>query len=629
MLPKFRPATLGRDAQARPSIRPVRPSAPPPPPSPPRRKNPSGVGPRGLGAVAPRSTAAAPADHYDDEDCSTAQGNGLPATLPRGPQTLSFEAPNARRGRSNALAISYDDETQARPVDDRVLDELRQGAALAKAPVNLGIDYESLPSLEVRGPYDTYEAEFAERDPVTQLQVQKESAQVRRSDRAARREASYEEPSVEVPSFPEPSYSEPAYPQPAAPQNDHAWDRREESGSRERPDARAYSAPAPSYDDVGDSARWAHDQGAQPPAGWSSIPAADEIEPPMIPPAPRVPDAMGSGFVMGVQPIRAATPDAWGTPHAYTPVPPQAPPPSYAPAASSRPPAYAQQGHYGPGQQAQSLQYHQQQYAQAQQAPVVSPGPGTSYPAPHYPAHAAHAGQRHLTPAPMHPNASGAMAAVSPSLMMRAQPLGAQVAEAPSTSAKIGRFAWFVAGAAFGVTFAFFATGFFNGKLPSELTTAPQLPPPAMTAPAATIAPAALTAPAAPTASAAGVAAPVAAAATAPAVAQIAPSVAPPVAFATPATLAAAPPMLAAPGAPPVAAAPSAPAAPAARPAPPSHASRAQAPRRPAPPPAAPVSQAPKNLGGGGPGADDEPRSPPLSAPAGDLGDLLGAGLRP
>ena len=194
-------------------------------------------------------------------------------------------------------------------------------------------------------------------------------------------------------------------------------------------------------------------------------------------------------------------------------------------------------------------------------------------------------------------------------------PMSAQLD--PPAVGKVGRFAWFVAGAAFGITFAFFATGYFAGSAApkDEFPAAPTL-----TAPATAVAP--------PAQVAAQVAAPVAPPVLAP------PPVAPPVA----AVPAVAPmptvPAASLPAAPPVAAvalaavAPpgAAPLAPAARPAPPPARPRFQAPppRRPAPP----VSQAPKNLGGGGAGADDE-RAPAPSAPSGDIGDLLGAGLKP
>jgi hypothetical protein len=85
-----------------------------------------------------------------------------------------------------------------------------------------------------------------------------------------------------------------------------------------------------------------------------------------------------------------------------------------------------------------------------------------------------------------------------------------------ASAATVARFAWFVAGAAFGITFAFFATGFFNSSNASKRDEAPRavavrptpmaaLPPPpvaspvavpVVTAPPVAIAPPVVTAPA-------------------------------------------------------------------------------------------------------------------------------------
>jgi hypothetical protein len=54
----------------------------------------------------------------------------------------------------------------------------------------------------------------------------------------------------------------------------------------------------------------------------------------------------------------------------------------------------------------------------------------------------------------------------------------------PSQASKVGRFAWFVAGAAFGIAFAFFATGFFSGARPGDLRSAAPLPAVTQVAPA-------------------------------------------------------------------------------------------------------------------------------------------------
>jgi hypothetical protein len=636
MLPKFRPATLGGDAQARPSIRPVKPGPPPAPPSPPRRIT-SGFGARSNVAAFAQTAIENGADAFDADDqleASTMAGRGEPLTLDRidrsaDPVTLE-PARNPRRG--NVDALTYDDETQARPVDDRLLDKLRRQDAAAANSANaaprdaqLGVDYESLPSLEVRHPFDTYEPAFSEADPVTQLHAAHESARVRRSEQPSYNEplVAFEEPVYsDEPITPaygerEPSYHEPSYPassQHVAEEQD-VWGRREGSGPRERPlpppAARSYAAPVPSYDDASDSAQWGRDR-AQPPSqraqqqqqGWSSMPPEgddSQLDPAMIPPAPRLPEEMLSGFPVGVQRIRTATPDAWGTPHLAPPQPGQYLPSPMQAIHSSMPPQYAQNQQQYPAYAYQHQYAQQQQHAQAQ---YHQPQP-TAYAA--SPQQYLQPGQRQPTPMPM---ASSAMSPMSPSVMdrmQRAQPVGGQlVTQPPAPNGKIGRFAWFVAGAAFGITFAFFATGFFNGAKTShdDVPVAPA----ALAATAAMVAPVATVAPTAPPAATAPVA------------------LAPPVA---PASLPAVAAAGVAPVAPPAAATATAPAIRFAPPPP----SAPRAPRFQAPPPrrpAAPASQGPRNLGGGGPGADDDRPSAPAAPPPGsDLGDLLGAGLKP
>jgi hypothetical protein len=617
MLPKFRPASLGRDAQARPSIRPVRPSPPPPPPTPPRKNHPSGFGPRG-GAEA----AEVARQHHEQFEVATSPGlseplttpgRGEPSTLSRGgPETVPIDRAlqNAReahhgRARANAVLATFDDETQARPLDDRHIDKMRrEQLGQAPPPADLAVAYDSLPSLEVRPVYDTYEAEFSERDPVTKLQGAHESAQVRRAPRA---EPSYKEPSykeapvsysdAEPPSFLRPSLPDSFPVNDAQAQGDQGnWGRREESGPRERPlpdAARSYAAPVPTYDDPSsDSDQWGRDR-AEPPTGFSSMPAPRaeivSYEQPPIPQAPRVPDEMRPQFVVGVQPLRGAPTEAYGTPRVHTPGPQQ-----MSPMQAMAPYGQPQQQYAPP--YAPAAQYPQHQQYQPQQplnAIAASPRALTPYPG---------------TPYPGHMQAPMLDAGMSPSMQMRAQPVGSQLA--PATPNKVGRFAWFVAGAAFGITFAFFATGFFTGKPKATSTDFPAAPSLTVTAPAAT-----------------------APAATAPAAITPATTVVPPVAV-TPAVVPAVAPPVAvvpavAPVAPPVAPAVIAPPA-AVRPAPPPPAPvrpRAQAPRRPAAPAAPAV---PRSIGGGG--GDDEapaPRSAPPAPPSGDLGDLLGAGLKP
>lgn len=546
-----------------------------------------------------RSNVAAfpgPTTERDEDglEMPTVTGHVEPATLSRGPETVAFEqAITHRRERplphAEEAPQSFEDETQARAVDHGLLDKLRRGNDVTHTPAaaDLGVAYESLPSLEVRRPYDTYEGEFSERDPVTQLHAEgrgpreHESASVRRAKDAS---------TYDAPAHREPSYDEPSYPAPApsyARQDADVWGRREDSGPRSRPvppaPASSYAAPVPAYDDASISAQWGRDRAEPSQQSWSEPAPQNDVDfDPMIPPAPRLPEGMHPAFVVGVQPIRTATPDAWGTPHAMAP----------------------QQGQYVPApMQAMPMQSPLPPYPVAQpqayypppQPHYTQPPPHYSQPAPHYPpAHAQH----------VHPSALHAMRG----------PMSAQLDPAPSVP-KVGRFAWFVAGAAFGITFAFFATGFFaTGAPKDDFPAAPAL-----------VAPAAPPAPIAPP-----VAAPVA-----PPVQAAAAPVAPPVQAAAPAAA----PILTVPAAalpaapvfaPPAAAVPAiglpAVVAPAVRPAAPPVRPRFQAPppRRPAPP----VSQAPRSIGGGGAGGDDE-RAPAPSAPSGDIGDLLGAGLKP
>ncbi|MDB5221230.1 MAG: Extensin-like protein precursor, partial [Myxococcaceae bacterium] len=432
----------------------------------------------------------------------------------------------------------------------------------------------------------------------------------------------------------EPSYREPSYPASShhVSEEEDVWSRREGSGARERPSpppARSYAAPVPSYDDASDSAQWGRDR-MQPPstrqenprhqqaqahqAGWSSMPPqADDsrVDEPMIPPAPRVPEEMHPAFVVGVQRIRTATPDAWGTPHVAAPQLGQYLPSPMQAIQASMPPQYAQNQPYA--YQHAYVQQQQQLYAQQQRAPQYQHQP-TAYAA--SPQQYLQPGQRQPTPMPMHPSSMSPMAPAS----MRVQPIGNQLTQPEAPNAKIGRFAWFVAGAAFGITFAFFATGFFNGgKLTKD--DAAVAPVATVTAPVATVT-APVVAPVAPAAPAFAAAAPMAPFAQPgqPGQPGFAPAFAPGAPFGQ------------------FAAAPVAPAAPAAQPAAPPVARVAppaqRAPRFQAPPPrrpSAPASQAPKNLGGGGAGGDDEAPAPraPAAPPGGDLGDLLGAGLKP
>jgi hypothetical protein len=641
MLPKFRPAALGRDVSARPSIRPVRPSPPPPPPSPPRR-NPSGVLPRtannaevsdsvvirddahegtndgtydSLGSLDfVREDDSFEARPYEDEiEAPTATalptGNTEPSTLDRGLQTIPRDAlPD--HVREELSSLSFEEDTQARAVDDRVLDKLRHAEApsAAMSDPDFRVDYESLPSLEVRRPYDAYEAAFRERDPVTQIH----------------REAS---DSVQEPSFPAPITTKKGDPD--------YWGKREESGPRERPAgnerARSYAAPVPAYDDGNDAPQWGRDE-AEPEAQRMLA-------------APRPPRASSDEsdhpvFARAVQPIRTATPDAWSP----QPMPPPAgqylPSPmlsaqvSPEPSQPQMPPAYIAQ----PQMQMQPQGYPQPQHSS--QPPSFYPQQGQvgpSYPPGQIPHMAMH---------------NSAMPAAMQSMQFQAQANASGAYQPPSAAAfaRAGRSGWFVAGAAFGIMFAFFATGIFNGRATKDAA-------PVATALAAPTAPAVAGQPALvqqavgqqpgaqPMLAQPGFAQPGLAqqAFAQPGVAQpglLQPAVVPPSALgpagAAPAFAGAAPvaptgfapavapaafgavPPVAAQPAPPVAAPRVAAAPPPARPAPPRTAPRPPPPRHPSQ-----ASNAPKNLGGGGPGADDTPSG------GGDIGDLLGAGLNP
>ncbi|HSO37002.1 MAG TPA: hypothetical protein VLT33_30970, partial [Labilithrix sp.] len=432
-------------------IRPVKASPAPPVPSPPRRD--SGFGTRGSQVVV-ESQASIETERFDDEqEMPTANGVGEPSTLNRGPITVPREMVQAtpRGGRGNVMHLQFEDETQARPVENHVLDKLRHDAVVTPVrPVkaDLGVEYEALPSLEVRAPYDSYDAPFSEHDPVTQ--AARESAHVRRAEARAREDAAFREPSYQEPSYREPEPSYPAAPN-ARQDEEEFWGRREDSGPRSRPvpqAARSYAAPVPAYDDDSHSEPW-----GDPP-------------PPPAPPPQAAPVTVGypasPAFVMGVQPIRTSTPDAWGVPQVYGQ--PQVAGQGYLPApmqvmqAPAMPPGYAVPGYGAPANQVHP-------YVVA--APPRSPNPTPYPPQPQgyyqQPHQQQHQQQQPSQQQPYPMQQRHAMPASGPVMSpSAAQPVGGQLA--PSAAAKVGRFAWFVAGAAFGITFAFFATGFFSGS---------------------------------------------------------------------------------------------------------------------------------------------------------------------
>ena len=511
MLPKFRPATLGLTASVRPLIRPVKALPAPPVPSPPRRSE----------AVV-ESQAAIETERLlgDGElDMATANGVGESSTLNRGPVTVPREMVQAtpRGGRGNVMHLQLDDETQARPIDAYVplhapplVEKLRYDAVvtpLLPVQADLAVDYDALPSLEVRAVYDL-EDEIAERDPepITQAAI-RESAHVRRVEAREREDASYrdapqsyEEP-VHAYRAPEPSYREPdpSYAAHAEVRQDEEelWGRREGSGPRSRPvlpdPPRSYAALVPAYDDDSHSQPW----GDPPPllGGQSPVTVGYPGHPPQghypsyepeqqVTVAPRLPEEMRGvpAFVVGVQPIRTATPDAWGTPQAQgQPYPQGYHPQGYVPL-----PMQAMQQAMPAGYGVAANQVHpyvmQGRVAQPTPWPSQPQGPQAYYPSQHPPQHPSsqpqayypsqHPPQRNATPMPM--PSSRPVTSV-------ARPVGAQLAPV-STSAKVGHFAWFVAGAAFGVTFAFFATGFFSGSGSAKSTKdEPGAPVPTMT----------------------------------------------------------------------------------------------------------------------------------------------------
>jgi hypothetical protein len=335
-------------------------------------------------------------------------------------------------------------------------------------------------------------------------------------------------------------------------------------------------------------------------------PGEEVFDEPVIPLAPRLPEELRSEFVRGVQPL-TPTPEAWAPIRAHSSMP--AAPSSYAAPPSHPGPSHAAPSYPGPPFASQSYAgpspapaYASQSYAGPSPASAAPPyfHAQASYPqahaAPHYVP-----GQLHSAPAPAY--ASGPYARLAPhELANRA--LAAPVAALPSQASKVGRFAWFVAGAAFGITFAFFATGFFSGARSVDLHAA--APPPAATQVAPAVASAAVAPPAL-------VAPPVAQALVAPPVAQA--PVAPPVAQAS------APPAVtgtfASPGLlPPANTASHAPAQP-------QRAAMRTAPARRAFAPAQPSG--PRPLPGSG--ETEAPAAP--SGGGASMGDLLGAGLNP
>ena len=608
MLPKFRPATVGgREAPARPMIRPVKPVAPPPPPSPPRR-HPSGV----------RHSSAMPEPIENEHEISTASYEDPPtmAAARQRIHEIARELPS-----QYDTSPHFDDETQARPVDGDLITASRHGGE----PLN--VPYDALPSLEIERPHDVYEEQFAEHGPAA-TQLRHDPHHEYDSFSAAPIARRYVESGEQIrderiSAPPAPKYNTRPY---AGTSDD--------SGSRQRPqkeagivefDAAAYEANYPGVRRDGgreesyprkksyEGARRESAPPVQPThregsySNRSSARAANEpsrSEPaPQIPAAPAVPhDMLPAGFVMGVQPLRAGSVAA-PMPVAATQIPEAFPAPA---------PGHSHDGAPRARTPMMGVPYGQ---------PQAGFAPSVLQTGPHLPI-------RPTTNAPVY-----------------AHPVGHQLqmtaVEHAQEGSKVGRFAWFVFGAAFGIFFAFFATGFVPrlGKK-EEIAFPPAAQIPQQQAPVA--AAPSVVQPQAPVQIQAPVAPPVVAP----------PVVAPPV-VQPQATVAAAPAVVAPPPVtvqqpqPPVAhaAAPAAQPAAAAAPASPAaqRGQRAAAIARRNPPPP-PTSNAPKALpGSGSVDADDAPSASASRASSsgssaggsskkggGDLGgisDLLSAGL--
>jgi hypothetical protein len=323
MLPKMKPAAA---ESARPVIRPVKASPPGPAPAPPTRRYPSGVSSKRGGTM---NLVPDLEVHVEDEDKMTAIAPWTEQypEPPTGPTPIAIAQPVPRQ-RTNVV-VGFEDETQARPADEYLLQSMRDQEQ-QQGPLNVA--YESLPSLEARRPFDAYEAEFAERDPVTQMVAAHESIRIRRAQEQRHQEMM---PPPEQTYEQQPAYDEQPYdlqPQAYEQQYDYApATAREDSGPRERPtedDPRTYAPPPPPYDEMHAS----YQSGPQE-RGWSDAPLRTEI-----PPAPPVPREMRfhtpPSFIHGVQPIRPANNFSVMTP------PPQPPPMYQSPAP---PPMYQHQ----------------------------------------------------------------------------------------------------------------------------------------------------------------------------------------------------------------------------------------------------------------------------------------------
>ena len=432
MLPKFRPAAAFGGA-ARPSIRPVRPGPPPPPPSPPRKVQ-SGVAAR-----------------RGEEIISEPEFEG---------ETTAYPEPPTQAAAFQKRQHNFDDETQARPeLDAHTARRAQPAEPMHPVLADLSVPFDALPSLAMNRPFDEFDREFVDRDPAAQVRAARESAQMRRAPRVpdpqpTRREHSegdgvydkdayeaneprYEEQSYEQQSYEqEASYEEAYAPAPPAPPEPRVRRSQQGSGARQRP----------AHNDYEQAER-------------------------MIPPPARMPEDAPPGFVMGVQPIRTLegpmfppAPGPLGPQHMYTPQPTMG--------AMGQMNAMAHMA--SPMTPMQAMQAMQAMPPVQALRPMTPPHGAMALPqrVPTGPvmAAAAYVQSAHKGPSAVHSHASSQTATTAGS--------------------KTGRFAWFVFGSAFGIAFAFFATGFapkiVGGNAQPTHTADPFPPAPAMTAPVAT-----------------------------------------------------------------------------------------------------------------------------------------------
>ncbi|MBX3262359.1 MAG: hypothetical protein KIS78_35900, partial [Labilithrix sp.] len=204
----------------------MKPTAPPPPPSPPRRVS-SGVRhPHG------------PAIEDDDRETSTASYQDPPtmAAARQRVHEIARELPSQYDAPYDGPR--FDDETQARPLDDGLVMASRSPAPRHAEPRHgpLDVPFEALPSLEVERPFDEYEASFAEHEPETRHRGAHHDSMHAAPERRERRESGerYRE-----------EYSEPAPPPKKFNTNAYPGTG-EDSGPRQRP--RKNATPAPQYD---------------------------------------------------------------------------------------------------------------------------------------------------------------------------------------------------------------------------------------------------------------------------------------------------------------------------------------------------------------------------------------------